>query len=111
MSKEQSYIRILTANATIQHHIASILEAKAKELDKAAVWTRLHTHKSMYHEHDHQYKDGVRIHEKMIEVIEGITKVETGLARHLKIALNSEGESEASSSSSSESELSSLFDM
>jgi hypothetical protein len=107
VSKEQSYIRILAANSGIQHHIASILEAKARELDKAATWTRLHANKSMYRAHDHQYKDGIRIHEQMIEVIDGITKVEAGLARHLKLALNSGGDS----SSASESSLDGLFNL
>lgn len=108
LTNDQSYLRILTANANIHQHIAAILEAKAKEMSKASVWTRLHTHSSMYQEQSVQYQDGLRINEKLIEVIEGITKVESGLARHLKMALNPDRTDEQSAS---DSDLGNLFDL
>lgn len=109
MTNNRSYFRILAANADIQHHMATILEAKAKEMDKAAAWTRLHTQPADYPNHDLQLQDGVRIHERMIEVLEGITKVEAGLARHLKIVLHSESDDDAPPSSSGD--LNKLFDI
>lgn len=108
MEKEHAYVRILAADADIQYHLASILEAKANDLAKAGEWTIQHIHRSSEHNHPGQLKEAMGIHEQMIEIIEGITKVETGLARHIKMVLS---EDESSAQSASDTDLSKMFDI
>src|SRR5690606_7459622 len=102
-----AYMRILAADADIQYHLASILEAKANELAKAGEWTMQHIHRSSEHNLAGQLKEAMKIHGQMIEIIEGITKVETGLARHIKMVL-SDGDSSAQSTG--DADLSKMFD-
>lgn len=94
MSKEQSYLRIIAANASIQKHIAVILEAKAKELEKSRIWTCSHLHPQQYEDHKDLLEEPLKVHEQMIEIIEGITKVENGLAKNLSILLEEEEDNE-----------------
>lgn len=108
MVHEQAYLRILAANASIQHHLAVILEAKAKEMGKAGGWTCLHVSSSAYPNHELQIQEAVKIHEQLIEVIEGITKIEAGLARHLKLLVSTDDSS--GNASLGDADLSSLFD-
>lgn len=90
-------MRILAASASIQHQLAIILEAKAKEMAKTVSWTHAQIRSSEYGVHEIQFKDALRIHERMVELIDGVTKVETGLARHMKMALHSDSDSDAPS--------------
>lgn len=110
MTKEQTFLRILAINAAIQQHLAVILEAKAMEIRLASEWMNQRLHASLYADHDSHLKASIKIHEQMIEVIEGITKVENGLAKNLKILLSSEN-SEAEGEDSAASESESLFDL
>ncbi len=97
MTNRQAFTRILAANANIQHHLAVILEAQARDMAKVGAWTHSQVHSSGYSLHEAQFRDALRIHERMVEVIEGITKVETGLARHMKMALHSDSDGDSSS--------------
>ncbi len=85
MSREHSFLRILAANAKIQMHVSYILESKAKELEKSRNWTCRHMLDTAFGDHDSQLKESLKVHEQLIEVIDGITKVENGLARNLKL--------------------------
>jgi len=97
LTNRQAFTRILAANANIQHHLAIILEAQAREMVKVGAWTHAQVRSSTYELHEAQFKDALRIHERMVEVIDGITKVETGLARHMKMALHTDSDGESSS--------------
>lgn len=108
MAHEQAFLRILAANASMQYHLAAILEAKAKEMGKAGGWTCQHVSSSTYPNHESQLQEAVKIHEQLIEVIEGITKIEAGLARHLKLLVSTDDSS--GNASLGDADLSSLFD-
>lgn len=110
MSREHTYLRILAVNAAIQQHLAVILEAKAMEMRKAGEWTNRHVNAAQFADHDSQLKASLKVHEQLIEVIEGVTKVESGLAKNLKILLSS-GSNEDGEESSSSSDSGSLFDL
>jgi len=92
VTNKQAFTRILAANASIQHHLAVILEAKANEMAKVGAWTQSQVRSSGYPMHEVQFKDALRIHERMVEVIDGITKVEIGLARHMKMTLHNDSD-------------------
>jgi hypothetical protein len=85
--RNESYIRMLEASAKIQYNIAAILEAKAYEADKAKSWICSNLHPSRYKSPDELHKQTLDIHDTIVEVIDGITKMEQGLARNLKIVL------------------------
>jgi hypothetical protein len=85
--RNDSYIQMLEASAKIQYNIAGILEAKAYEADKAKNWICSNLHPSRYKSPDDLHKQTLEIHDTIVEVIDGITKMEQGLARNLKIVL------------------------
>lgn len=90
MSREQSYLNILGACTLMQRHIAIILDAKASEAEKTRNWLCRHVLASSYHEDKSQLTESNKFHEQIVEMIEGITKVESGLAAHLKIFFSEE---------------------
>jgi len=69
LTNRQSFTRILAANANIQHHLAVILEAQAKDMAKVGAWTHSQVHSSGYSLHEAQFRDALRIHERMVEVM------------------------------------------
>lgn len=90
MSRELSYLTMLEATAIMQHHISVILQAKAIEAEKAKRWICYHIFDGSFADKEEQLKQSVEIHEKVIEVIDGLTKLENGLAHNLKAVLNKE---------------------
>jgi hypothetical protein len=88
MSREQAFMTILEATAIMQEHVSVILQAKALEAEKAKKWICLHISDGSFADKEGQLKQCLEIHEKVIEVIEGLTKLENGLARNLKVVLN-----------------------
>jgi hypothetical protein len=88
MSRESSYLTILEATAIMQEHVSAILQAKALEAEKAKKWICLHIHDGSFADKEDQLKHCLNIHEKVIEIIEGLTKLENGLGRNLKVVLN-----------------------
>lgn len=93
MSREKSYTRIIAANASMQEHIAVILEAKARELEKTRNWACNHLLPLTYEDHKSLLEEPLKLHEQMVEVIDGITKVENGLAKNLGIVLEEDDDS------------------
>jgi hypothetical protein len=88
MQREQSFLSILEATAQIQLHISIILEAKATEAEKMRCWICNHVSATSFNEdHKTQVKYAIEIHEQLIDVIDGLTKMENGLAQNLKVIL------------------------
>lgn len=93
MSREQAYLKMLESSATLQWNIAMILEAKAVEAEKVKQWTHHHIHARAFSSHEEQLKETLGIHEMIVELVEGLTKLENGLCNNLKAVLDT-GEEE-----------------
>ncbi|NQX45756.1 restriction endonuclease subunit S [Paenibacillus tritici] len=93
MSREKAYLQMLESTAAIQWNIAMILEAKAVEAEKVKQWTHHHIHARAFDSHEDQLKESISIHEVIVEMVEGLTKLENGLYSNLKAVLGS-GEDE-----------------
>ncbi|CQR57979.1 hypothetical protein [Paenibacillus riograndensis] len=89
MSREKAYLQMLESSATIQWNIAMILEAKAVEAEKVKQWTQHHIHAKAFDSHEEQLKGPISIHEVIVEMVEGLTKLENGLYSNLKAVLGS----------------------
>jgi hypothetical protein len=87
MSREASFLKILESSASIQKNIAIILEAQADEAEKSRNWLCMHIQPYLYSDHDRQLKQSLGVHEQLVALIEGLTKVEFGLAKNLKVLL------------------------
>lgn len=93
MSREQAYLNMLGAAAQIQWNVAMILEAKAVEAEKVRNWMLNHVHEGCFEDHEKQLTSPLNIHEQLVEVLEGLTKLQNGLCSNLKTLLPSEEES------------------
>lgn len=93
MSREQSYLSMLDAAAKIQWNVAMILEAKAVEAEKVRNWILNHALDSSFEDHEKQLSDPLDVHEQLVEVIEGLTKLQNGLSSNLKSLLPEEEKS------------------
>ncbi|TYA10886.1 restriction endonuclease subunit S [Paenibacillus faecis] len=92
MSREQAYLQILDAASKIQWNVAMILEAKAVEAEKVRNWIVNHVHAHSFESHEKQLSDPLDVHEQLVEVIEGLTKLQNGLCSNLKTVLPPEEE-------------------
>ena len=90
MSREEALMRMLDAAVSIQRETALILAGKAVEAEKVKQWV-LHQaeDKSM------ALKEPIKLHEQIVEQIEGLTRIGTGLCRNLKAVLGSGQEDHA----------------
>lgn len=93
MERVDSYLLMLEATASIQYNISIILEAKAVEAEKMKRWICNHLCISSYPDHVDQLINPLEFHEKMIETIDGLAKLENSLARNLKVILNKNDDS------------------
>ncbi|GGA35820.1 restriction endonuclease subunit S [Paenibacillus physcomitrellae] len=91
MSREHAYINILDAAAKIQWNVAMMLEAKALEAEKTRNWTLNHLHAGSFSDHESQLGQPLGVHEQMVELIEGLTKLENGLCSNLRAVLATSG--------------------
>ncbi|WJH32483.1 hypothetical protein N6H14_19115 [Paenibacillus sp. CC-CFT747] len=101
MKREHAYLKLLEATADMQAHVAGILEAKVMEAEKTKHWLNRHVDHSGFQDHDGVSAFTLEFHTQLIEVIDGITKMERGLARNLKVLLETGKESEGGSSGGS----------
>ncbi|MFD1178291.1 restriction endonuclease subunit S [Paenibacillus puldeungensis] len=92
MSREQAFLNILDASAKIQWNVAMILEAKAVEAEKVRNWILNHVAESSYNDHEKQLSDPLDVHEQLVEMVEGLTKLQNGLCSNLKTVLVTEEE-------------------
>jgi hypothetical protein len=87
VSREESYLKILDAAEKYQASIAFILEAKIIEAQKSQDWIRKHMQQSLIAPEE-QFKLSMEIHEHIVELLEGLTKMEQSLGNNLKVILN-----------------------
>lgn len=92
MSRVQAYLRMLEAAAKIQWNIAMILEAKAVEAEKVRNWILNHVLESSFENHEKQLSDPLDVHDQLVEVVEGLTKLQNGLCSNLKTVLATDEE-------------------
>jgi hypothetical protein len=85
--REHDMLRIMEAACRMQEHVAGILEVKALEMEKSRNWICRHVLEHHYAQHDEQLKQALAFHGQMVELIDGITKVEESLARNAKTVL------------------------
>lgn len=84
MSKEESLMRMLEAAVAIQRETSLILEGKAVEAEKVRQWVLSQESSAS------GLKDSLVIHEQIVEQIEGLTRIGSGLCRNLRVALGTE---------------------
>jgi len=89
------YMRMLDAFTRVQGEVALILEAKAAEAEKSRNWIRVYLQDGGFDGHREQLKASMAVHERLIEVIDGIVKMESALARHLKLLIGGSDEGDA----------------
>jgi hypothetical protein len=87
MSRHTEYLRMIESFARLQMNIADLLENKATEAEKSSMWIRHHDFAEWRSAHKACIEDGLKIHEQLVEAIQGVTKMEAALGRHLKIVL------------------------
>jgi hypothetical protein len=78
---------MLDATAKLQRDIALILEARALEAEKSRNWICNHINYTSLQGHENQMKQTGEIHEYVIELIDGLTKMENSLNRHMQALL------------------------
>lgn len=84
MSREESYQKILQSVSRFQYNISLILEAKALEASRSSQWLCHHISPSQFENHGHQMHKTVEIHDQLLEVIHGLTKMELALSKNLQ---------------------------
>ncbi|MEO2206306.1 restriction endonuclease subunit S [Paenibacillus pabuli] len=87
MSREQSLILMLDAAAKMQWNIALILEAKAIEAEKVRNWALNHLNGETFLTHGDQVAEPLKMHDQLVEMLEGLTRMETGLCNNLKAVM------------------------
>jgi len=87
MSREQAYLHILDAASKVQWNVAMILEAKALEAEKVRNWILNHVYHNSFDEDEKQLSEPLDIHKQIVEVLEGLTKLQNGLYSNLKTVL------------------------
>lgn len=92
MDRPDLYMRMIDAFTRYQGEVALLLEAKAAEAEKSRNWIRLYLQNGGFSGHKEQLKASMEVHERLIEVIDGIVKLETGFARHLKLLIGGRDE-------------------
>ncbi|MFD0712409.1 restriction endonuclease subunit S [Paenibacillus sp. GCM10027626] len=87
MGRERAYGRMLDASVTMQQNIAFILEAKALETEKVRNWICNHVAAGSLGEQQVQLRETMGVHDQLIEVIDGLAKLNQGMANVLRAAL------------------------
>ncbi|MBO7744756.1 restriction endonuclease subunit S [Paenibacillus sp. MWE-103] len=94
MSRESAYAKMLDASAKVQLNVAMILEAKALEAEKVRSWMINHVTPDAFGDQQEHLKAALQIHEQLVEVIDGLTKLNMGMTNVLKAALRHEVDAE-----------------
>ncbi|MGE7826051.1 hypothetical protein [Paenibacillus sp. NPDC093718] len=84
VSKEESLMRMLEAAVAIQRETSLILEGKAVEAEKVREWVLSQDPSAG------GLKDSLVMHEQIVEQIEGLTRIGSGLCRNLRVALGTD---------------------
>lgn len=94
MDREQAYLRILSSTANMQWNISIMLEAKAAEAEKLRSWICNNLHSHSFNSQQSQLDQSLQMHDQVIEVIDGITKLNQGMVSILKAVLQPDEEEE-----------------
>jgi hypothetical protein len=92
MGRETAYARMLDASAKLQWNVAMILEAKAVEAEKVRSWLCNHVTPDAFSDHEEHLKETLNVHDKVVDVIESLTKLNQGMVNVLKAALRQDQE-------------------
>ncbi|GIP57307.1 restriction endonuclease subunit S [Paenibacillus sp. FSL W8-0186] len=111
MSREQSFMNVLDAAAKVQWNVAMILEAKAVEVEKARNWIMNHVHGGSFESHEKMLSEPLDIHEQLVEVIDGLTKLQSGFNSNLKAVLTSDEDESGSDDGGFDGLFSGSFDL
>jgi len=87
-AREEALHATLEALAKMQQDIAAILHAKATEAEKAKNWVLNHLGEGSFPVPPERLSVCLQIHEQQIEVIDGLTKLCSGLSRNMKMILH-----------------------
>jgi len=86
-AKSKSCLNILASAASMQWSVADMLESKAIEMETLRDWV-LHTVRSEnMGDRDAYVMHCCNFHAQLIDLIHGITKMETGLAKNMELIL------------------------
>ncbi|MEF3354563.1 restriction endonuclease subunit S [Paenibacillus sp. GYB006] len=88
MNREKSLLQMLDAAVKVQYNISFILEAKALEAEKMRNWSVNHLSGATYDSHEDQLTVSLKLQEQLIELLEGINRMEAGLNKNLKALLH-----------------------
>ncbi|CAM4080503.1 restriction endonuclease subunit S [Paenibacillus alkaliterrae] len=103
MNREQAYLRMLSSTANMQWNIAVMLEAKASEAEKMRSWFCNHLHSHSFSSQQTQLGQSLQMHDQVIEVIDGITKLNQGMVSIIKAVLPQNEDDEESFGNSGDS--------
>ncbi|CAH1229925.1 hypothetical protein PAECIP111891_06575 [Paenibacillus allorhizoplanae] len=84
LDRTDLYMQMLDATAKLQYEISLMLEARVVEASKSQNWICQHINTTNLEGHDHKMKVTGQIHESVIELIDGLTKMENALNRQMK---------------------------
>lgn len=87
MNRDDYLFHILRSMVKFQHNVALILEAKADESEKARNWVLGHHSSAYYDNHSEQVKHPLDYHVHLLDVIDGLTKLEHALTKNLQTLL------------------------
>ncbi|MNI19919.1 hypothetical protein D3C73_733680 [compost metagenome] len=90
MNRDQAYLNMLNASTKMQYNIAKILEAKAVEAERSSQWICNHFSVSSMKEHGERLKQTGEIHMFVLEVIDGLSRMENALAKNLKMLVRAD---------------------
>ncbi|GGF98815.1 restriction endonuclease subunit S [Paenibacillus abyssi] len=94
MSREQDFLRVLEASANLHLNMEKILEAKAVEAEKVRSWMSSHITAEVFPSQQELVKETMQVHEQLIEVIDGLTKLNHGMTHVLKVVLRHDADNQ-----------------
>jgi predicted AAA+ superfamily ATPase len=93
LNRPELFLQMLDSTARLQRDIAHILEAKVVEAEKSRNWICNHLFADELEDREQDMRRTGGIHDHLVQVIDGITKMENALVRNLQALLKqSEGE-------------------
>ncbi|MDR6553934.1 restriction endonuclease subunit S [Paenibacillus qinlingensis] len=87
MDRTELYMQMLEATAKLQYEISLMLEARVVEASKSQHWICQHINAANLEGHDHKMNVTGEINESVIDLIDGITKLENALNHQMKAML------------------------
>lgn len=95
LDRTDLYMQMLDATAKLQYEISLMLEARVVEATKSQNWICQHINGANLEGHEHKMKVTGEIHESVIDLIDGLTKLENALNHQMKALLGKNHSSSA----------------